>query len=150
MRWRKESTIHVNSATATTTMMVLSFAVPGVRNPWQLRSAACAGNRTSPFISFWYIDLSPLLSAKALLRWWQDCPKLPIPAHCRKCLGCNYCQLASRVALHPQRNTRDTGHAGVITRVGHQTFSTLDGLRFDMIVQEGAAGEGSKLCALGV
>ena len=29
------------------------------------------GNRTSPFISFWFLDLDPLISAKALLRWWQ-------------------------------------------------------------------------------
>ena len=30
------------------------------------------GSRTSPFISFWYLNLKPLISAKAMLRWWQE------------------------------------------------------------------------------
>ncbi|CAE7193508.1 unnamed protein product, partial [Symbiodinium necroappetens] len=42
------------------------------RSKVQSQHAGEGGNRTSPFISFWYIDLSPLMSAKALMRWWQD------------------------------------------------------------------------------
>ncbi|CAE7857617.1 EEF1AKMT3 [Symbiodinium sp. KB8] len=42
------------------------------RSKVQSQHAGEGGNRTSPFISFWYIDLSPLMSAKALMRWWQE------------------------------------------------------------------------------
>ncbi|CAJ1366208.1 unnamed protein product, partial [Effrenium voratum] len=42
------------------------------RGKVQSQHAGSAGNRTSPFVSFWYLDLKPVCSSKDLLRWWQD------------------------------------------------------------------------------
>eukprot|EP00435_Cladocopium_sp_Y103_P038152 s3009_g10.t1 len=42
------------------------------RGKVQTQHAGAGGNRTSPFISFWFLDLAPLIAAKALLRWWQE------------------------------------------------------------------------------
>ena len=37
----------------------------------QSQHTGAGGYRTSPFISFWYIDLSPIISSQQLLKWWN-------------------------------------------------------------------------------
>lgn len=62
------------------------------RGKVQTQHAGAGGNRTSPFISFWFLDLAPLIAAKALLRWWQEndqdgacklCKLADLPAACK-------------------------------------------------------------------
>lgn len=38
----------------------------------QSQHSGAGGNRTSPFVSFWYLDLAPLVAAPALLEWWSE------------------------------------------------------------------------------
>ncbi|CAJ1366206.1 unnamed protein product, partial [Effrenium voratum] len=62
------------------------------RGKVQSQHAGSAGNRTSPFVSFWYLDLKPVCSSKDLLRWWQArssrlsctlCRLKDLPAACK-------------------------------------------------------------------
>lgn len=41
------------------------------RDKVQAQHSSAAGNRTSPFVSFWYIGTSPTVSADRLLAWWR-------------------------------------------------------------------------------
>eukprot|EP00929_Paragymnodinium_shiwhaense_P059114 TRINITY_DN29590_c0_g1_i1.p1 TRINITY_DN29590_c0_g1~~TRINITY_DN29590_c0_g1_i1.p1 ORF type:complete len:457 (-),score=136.86 TRINITY_DN29590_c0_g1_i1:402-1772(-) len=46
----------------------------GLRDSEKVQSqhAGAGGNRTSPFVSFWYMDLAPALPSKEALRWWNQ------------------------------------------------------------------------------
>mmetsp|Transcript_30471 Transcript_30471/g.67026 ORF Transcript_30471/g.67026 Transcript_30471/m.67026 type:complete len:389 (+) Transcript_30471:88-1254(+) len=42
-----------------------------VKSKVQTQHVSAAGHRTSPFVSLWYINLAPVMSAKRLLHWWK-------------------------------------------------------------------------------
>jgi len=46
----------------------------GMRGKEKIQSqhAGSGGNRTSPFVSFWYIDLAPAVTPRNLLKWWSS------------------------------------------------------------------------------
>ena len=38
----------------------------------QKHHKGAGGNRTSPFISFWFVDLAPALPSRQLQQWWTE------------------------------------------------------------------------------
>merc|ERR1712216_747251 len=45
----------------------------GLRGKEKIQShVGAGGHRTSPFVSFWYIDLAPTVSSRSLLKWWSS------------------------------------------------------------------------------
>ena len=51
------------------------FDVAGMRHEegaYKHHKGAC-GNRTSPFISFWFVNLAPALPTRRLQDWWTEC-----------------------------------------------------------------------------